>query len=211
MFGPTTSLLDDNAVRLLPLADIRDTLHVAIDQADIAMAICDMDFVPIFLNRAARRMAGIAPGASMSTIAFDRLLGSRSLDAAAIMADIRYTGIWRGDIMASVDDAIGDQAMAMVIARFDGENGQGILVTATPRNPAIPRATASDLISASTGLTRREREVMLGLVDGSTNKSIALALGISPRTVEFHRARLMQRFGAKSLIDLIRLVTVGTG
>jgi FixJ family two-component response regulator/PAS domain-containing protein len=53
-------------------------------------------------------------------------------------------------------------------------------------------------------LPRREREVLLGLVDGGTNKSIARLLGISPRTVEAHRAHLMERLNVTTLSALLR-------
>ena len=54
-------------------------------------------------------------------------------------------------------------------------------------------------------LTDREREVFDGLAVGQTNKGIALELGISPRTVEIHRARVMEKLGASTLSDLIKL------
>jgi DNA-binding CsgD family transcriptional regulator len=44
------------------------------------------------------------------------------------------------------------------------------------------------------------------LLEGLSNKAIGLKMKISPRTVEFHRARLMHRFGAKSLVELIQKV-----
>ena len=54
-------------------------------------------------------------------------------------------------------------------------------------------------------LSRREREVLNGLVNGGTNKSIARALAISPRTVETHRANLMQRLNCRSLTELLHV------
>ncbi|MBV9814483.1 MAG: response regulator transcription factor [Alphaproteobacteria bacterium] len=54
-------------------------------------------------------------------------------------------------------------------------------------------------------LSPREREVLEGLLAGLPNKSIAYDLGISPRTVEIHRARVMDKMGARSLSELIRL------
>jgi two-component system, LuxR family, response regulator FixJ len=54
-------------------------------------------------------------------------------------------------------------------------------------------------------LTPREREVLLGLLAGLPNKSIAYDLAISPRTVEVHRARIMDKMGARSLSELIRM------
>ena len=56
--------------------------------------------------------------------------------------------------------------------------------------------------------TPREREVMRLLVGGLPNKKIAETLGISPRTVEIHRAHLMEKMEADSLPALVRMVTL---
>lgn len=53
-------------------------------------------------------------------------------------------------------------------------------------------------------LTAREREVLEGLVNGGTNKIIAQKLGISPRTVELHRAQVMNRLNASNLTELLQ-------
>jgi len=52
-------------------------------------------------------------------------------------------------------------------------------------------------------LTARETEVLDGIVSGKRNKVIAADLGISERTVETHRARIMEKSGANSVIDLV--------
>ncbi len=54
-------------------------------------------------------------------------------------------------------------------------------------------------------LTPRETDIMRKLVIGQPNKVIASELGLSPRTVEIHRARVMEKTGAKSLSHLVRL------
>jgi len=54
-------------------------------------------------------------------------------------------------------------------------------------------------------LTPREREVMAHIVEGLSNKNIAQLLGVSMRTVEAHRGRVMQKMGARSLPDLVRM------
>jgi FixJ family two-component response regulator len=54
-------------------------------------------------------------------------------------------------------------------------------------------------------LTSREQEVLSQLVTGATNKEAAKFLGISHRTVELHRASIMQKLGAKSATDLITI------
>ena len=54
-------------------------------------------------------------------------------------------------------------------------------------------------------LTPRERDVLQGLAQGLPNKSIAYDLGISPRTVEIHRANLMEKLGVRSLSEALRI------
>lgn len=54
-------------------------------------------------------------------------------------------------------------------------------------------------------LTEREHEVMALAVEGLSNKEAARRLGISHRTVEIHRARIMHKTGADTLIDLLRI------
>jgi two-component system response regulator FixJ len=56
--------------------------------------------------------------------------------------------------------------------------------------------------------TPRERDVMRLLADGLSNKGIAESLGISPRTVEIHRAHVMEKMAADSLPALVRMITL---
>jgi PAS domain S-box-containing protein len=68
------------------------------------------------------------------------------------------------------------------------------------------RDAAADFMRAQiSGLSPREREVLSGLLAGGTNKTIARQMGISPRTVEAHRARIMERLEAENLPELIRI------
>lgn len=55
------------------------------------------------------------------------------------------------------------------------------------------------------GLTQREREVMERVVAGRHNREIAAELAISPRTVEVHKARMMDKLGVASVAELVRL------
>lgn len=57
-------------------------------------------------------------------------------------------------------------------------------------------------------LTKREKEVMELLVNGKQNKGIAQELGISPRTVELHRSRVMEKMQATSLSELVRAAMI---
>lgn len=67
------------------------------------------------------------------------------------------------------------------------------------------RSRAEDANVRLQKLTQREREVLDGLARGLPNKTIAYDLGISPRTVEIHRANLMSKLGVRSLSDALRL------
>jgi two-component system response regulator FixJ len=67
------------------------------------------------------------------------------------------------------------------------------------------RARGEEAARRLAALTRRERDVLQGLARGHPNKAIAYELGISPRTVEIHRAKLMSRLGVGSLSEALRL------
>jgi FixJ family two-component response regulator len=54
-------------------------------------------------------------------------------------------------------------------------------------------------------LTRREAEVMEHIVQGAANKDVAARLGVSPKTVEVHRANVMRKTRAGSLAELVRM------
>ncbi|TVR10577.1 MAG: DNA-binding response regulator [Salinarimonadaceae bacterium] len=55
-------------------------------------------------------------------------------------------------------------------------------------------------------LTPREKDVLSQIAHGSSNKEAGRALGISPRTIEVHRARIMEKLGARNTADLVRIV-----
>ena len=58
-------------------------------------------------------------------------------------------------------------------------------------------------------LTARDREVLHLITDGQSNKQTGRELGISPRTVEVHRARVMEKLSAKNTADWMRIILVG--
>ena len=63
----------------------------------------------------------------------------------------------------------------------------------------------TDANSRIAALTPRGRDVLSGILAGRSNKMIAYSLGISPRTVEIHRARLMRDLGARHVAEVIRV------
>ncbi|MHB8665989.1 MAG: response regulator transcription factor [Burkholderiales bacterium] len=74
------------------------------------------------------------------------------------------------------------------------------------RAAAAQRAERASLAQSLENLTQREREVLSLIVAGKLNKQIADDLGISIKTVEVHRSRVMEKMGANSVAELVQLV-----
>jgi PAS domain S-box-containing protein len=84
------------------------------------------------------------------------------------------------------------------------------LAMITTESRGLPEEAAGDEAAARLArLSTREREVLNGLLEGGTNKAIALKLGISPRTVELHRGQIMSKLNASSLAELLQLAMTG--
>lgn len=79
---------------------------------------------------------------------------------------------------------------------------QALQQARSARNTKLEAMTIQERFSA---LTPRECEVMEMVVKGCANKVIAMDLGVSQRTVELHRARVMQKMGVRSLAELVRM------
>ena len=115
-----------------------------------------------------------------------------------------------GDV-AAARQAFLAEAVDFIEKPFDGEQ----LLTAIENALAGVRTVAAAQAAASTArpalgqLSAREREVMALMVKGLHNRRIAEELGISPRTVEVHKARVMEKLGVRNLVDLVRLVDQG--
>jgi RNA polymerase sigma factor (sigma-70 family) len=79
---------------------------------------------------------------------------------------------------------------------------RAIAVDSERRERDSQRAQLSTLFA---GLTPREREVMDLVVEGMSNKAVANTLGLSAKTVEVHRAKVMEKMNARSVSDLVRM------
>ena len=84
--------------------------------------------------------------------------------------------------------------------------GRALTLSSQTRDQAELTQAAESRLATLTG---RERQVLEHLVAGRSNKVIAYELDISPRTVEIHRAHLMEKMQAKSLSELVRIALAG--
>ena len=71
---------------------------------------------------------------------------------------------------------------------------------------AVERGRRPIEVRGFSQLTPREREVLQLISNGQSNKEAGRQLGISPRTIEVHRARVMEKLGAKNTADLMRIL-----
>jgi len=111
-----------------------------------------------------------------------------------------------GDIPIAVQ-ALKAGAVDFLEKPFDDELLIGAIRAALERNQR-DRSRQSEtavLSSRLAALTPREHEVLAALVKGHPNKTIGYDLGISARTVEVHRARVMEKMQARNLSELIRM------
>ena len=76
------------------------------------------------------------------------------------------------------------------------------------RDSRAQRLELQQLQARADACTPREQDVMRLLAEGHSNKGVAEALGISPRTVEIHRAHVMEKMDADSLPALVRMVAL---
>jgi two-component system response regulator FixJ len=114
----------------------------------------------------------------------------------------------RGDVSTAVR-AMKAGALDFLEKPFDDESllaaVRAALVVGAPDDRTRAVADATARIAA---LSPRERQVLDGLVAGRANKTIAGQLGISVRTVEVHRARMLARLGTDTLAEAVRLAVI---
>jgi two-component system, LuxR family, response regulator FixJ len=114
----------------------------------------------------------------------------------------------QGDVQTAVR-AMKAGAVDFIEKPYDDE----VLVKAIELALSLPRQSdrnreAAEAAQRVAALSPRERQVLDALVAGRPNKVIAYDLGISARTVEVHRARMMERLGVRQLAEAIRLAVM---
>lgn len=92
------------------------------------------------------------------------------------------------------DDDVLLTSVRSALARHDGQKQR--------------QSERAEIESRLAALSKRERDVLSGLISGRANKQIAYDLGISPRTVEIYRANLMNKMQAGSLSELVRMALI---
>lgn len=136
------------------------------------------------------------------------------IDGLVVQADLRARGLalpvivmtGHGDVTVAVS-AIKAGAVDFLEKPFEKAELLAALNDGFARiNENGHRATRAALATIRLeALTPRERDVLRGLVNGLPNKTIGYDLGISPRTVEIHRAHLMTKLEVRSLAEALRI------
>lgn len=117
-----------------------------------------------------------------------------------------------GDVAMAVQ-AMKDGAVDFIEKPFNDEALLGSIRNALDYDKEWRGANAikAEVAARLAELTPREHEVMMMVTDGKSNKEIAAALGVSTKTVEAHRARVMEKMRAGSLAELVRMALIGDG
>lgn len=158
----------------------------------------------------------------------DLLKAGTSLDPGCILLDIRMPGMDGIEVQSALrekgvtlpviimtghgDVSLAVQAMkAGAVDFIEKPFEKAVLLSAIEHAmERLERSTAKhdradEAAVKLQALTPREREVLDGLAKGLPNKTIAYDLGISPRTVEIHRANVMTKLGVRSLSEALRI------
>lgn len=193
-----------------------EQIHVAIVDDDVAVLdalrayFVGKGLAVSCFESAERFLAGIEGEARFDCVVSDiRMAGISGLDLARRIAAgpgscpvILITG--HGDIDMAVS-AVKGGVFDFLEKPFD----EGRLLEAIERaaaghrNDMNERAGVDKLVAQFNTLSNRQRQVMEHAAAGLSNKDIAVRLNISPKTVENHRAWVMERMGAKNLAELV--------
>ncbi len=183
-----------------------------------------LNALSVVLSREGYRVTGFAEGASF-------LAAAKSRTPTCIILDVQMPGQSGLDILKELNaqqypapifiiSGVGDIPMAVEAIKSGAldfiEKPFDATTVVTRVREAVEawarRATqgGNGVLSKSFPghelLTSRERDVLAQIAAGSSNKQAGRELGISPRTIEVHRARIMEKLGAKNAADLVRIV-----
>src|ERR1700681_4934896 len=178
-----------------------------------------------------RSLKRLLSSANFEPVTFDRpdvfLAAARTFKTGCVLLDVCLPGTSGLDVQTQLLQMRSDLAVSVVTGQGDVQTAVramkagasdflekpysdhallGSIEAAFSRENQHDRDhDIADAIRRIATLSPREREVLDGLVAGRPNKLIAYNLGISVRTVEVHRARMMERLGMRQLAEVIRL------
>jgi two-component system response regulator FixJ len=193
MSGPrTVYVVDDDA-------DVRDSLEMLLRRLGYRILAFD----------SARALLGAGIASTDSCVLAD--VRMPEMDGLALQREIKrkFPGLpvimmtGHGDVAMAVQ-AMKEGAIEFLEKPFERAALISALENAFSRVLPISVEDATIEQRLKKSLTDREREVFDLLVEGHQNKMIAHKLGISTRTVEVHRSRVMEKLGAKNLADLVK-------
>jgi two-component system response regulator FixJ len=186
---------------------VRDSISILMESAGYEVEVFELAWAALDRCRMRRPDCILSdvrmPG--MDGIEFQEKLTETGIDVPVVI----MTG--HGDVRLAVR-AMKAGALDFIEKPFDDNAVLASIKEAITKHAArqTPTPLDAELAARLETLTPREREVLDLLVAGDPNKVIAYRLQISPRTVEIHRARVMEKMRARSLPELVRMaMTLG--
>jgi two-component system response regulator FixJ len=178
-----------------------------------------------------RSLERLLSSANFEPITFDHpdlfLTAAKTFKTGCVLLDVRLPGMSGLEVQTQLNRMRSDLSVIIVTAQGDIQTAVramkagasdflekpysdsallGSIEAALEKGQSTARdRDIADAVRRIGILSPREREVLDGLMAGRPNKLIAYQLGISVRTVEVHRARMMERLGAHQFADAIRL------
>jgi two-component system response regulator FixJ len=178
-----------------------------------------------------RSLERLLSSANYEPITFDRpdlfLTAAKTFKTGCVLLDVRLPGMSGLEVLAQLNRMRSDLSVIIVTAQGDIQTAvramkagasdflekpysvdvllRSIEVALEKEQRTARDRDIADAVRRIGILSPREKEVLDGLMAGRPNKLIAYQLGISVRTVEVHRARMMERLGARQLAEVIRL------
>ncbi len=195
---PTVFVVDDDEA-------VRESLRFLISSVDLQVKTfaSATDFLDAYQPGLQGCLVVDVRMPGMSGLELQRQLSDRSISLPVII----ITG--HGDVDMAVR-AMKSGAFDFIQKPFNDQVLLDLIQAALEKNARAAEADAerADITDQLKQLTDREREVLNGIVEGSSNKDIAAHLNLSEKTIEFHRSKVMRKMSATSLAELTRKVFV---
>ena len=189
------------------------------------IGVATLQGMPLFVNPAGLRLVGMTSMQEVLALhVFDFLdLHDRDRARYEVWPEILSEGRWSGEL-SFLNGKTGKATLLLVEGfRIDAPTAQPVAVGTisvdirkwnqtehTSNDPPGLAPTRQVILAVARieSLSARERQVLDALIAGQTHKVIAHELGLSVRTIEVHRARMMRRLGVRTLAEAIRLAVM---